>query len=343
MVNALCKELQLRKDYLDDKTLQSIYFGGGTPSVLAKEEIVQILDAIRKLYIIKEDAEITLEANPDDLTREKLIELKEAGINRLSIGVQSFIEEELKWMNRSHTAAQSTDSVRMAQEAGFENITIDLIYGSKFQNHETWQRNLDMAFSLDVPHISAYNLTIEERTVLGNHYSKGKEPAINDQFSMECFEILIAQSKANGFLHYEISNFAKPGFIAVHNSNYWKGIHYLGLGPSAHSFNGIARQWNVSGNPVYMKTIEEGKVPCEVEVLTTANRYNEYILTSLRTMWGIDLKYIETNFPFYTGSFKRYAEQYIASGKMIADLNTYKLSEAGKKLADKISADFFEE
>jgi oxygen-independent coproporphyrinogen-3 oxidase len=344
MVDAICKEMELRKDYLKEQSIGSIYFGGGTPSVLEAAELKQILETIRQLHSVEEHAEITVEANPDDLDENKLRQLKQTGINRLSIGIQSFDKEELKWMNRSHTAEQSISCVKAAQLAGFNNITVDLIYGSKFQDLERWKANLQKAFDLGVQHISAYNLTIEEKTVLGSLYKKGKEPAVNDAFSNQCFEWLIRETEKNSFIQYEISNFGKEHFFAVHNSNYWKGVHYMGVGPSAHSFDGTTRQWNSANNMQYMQAIESGTIPAEKEELSVSNRYNEYILTRLRTIWGVDTDYILQVFgEKHLDSFLEISREYIASGDLSANGSVYSLTNKGKQLADKISAEFFEE
>jgi oxygen-independent coproporphyrinogen-3 oxidase len=344
MVDAICREIELRKEYLKGEPIGSIYFGGGTPSVLSLTELEQILNAIRKIHSVEPGAEITLEANPDDLDIQKLTELKQACINRLSIGIQSFHEDELKWMNRSHTAEQSVASVKNAKELGFDNITIDLIYGSKFQDMDSWKYNLQKAFDLDVQHISAYNLTIEEKTVLGTLLKKGKEPSVNDEFSNQCFDWLISESRKHGFIQYEISNFGKKDLFAVHNSNYWKGITYLGLGPSAHSFDGETRQWNSANNQLYMDAIAKDTISGEKENLSIQNRYNEYILTRLRTIWGVDADYIRKTFgETFLDSFLQKSSEYIQSGDLFVSGPVYALTDKGKAFADKISSEFFEE
>lgn len=342
LVDALIKEIELRKDYANNEEIKTIYFGGGTPSVLSDEELKRILDTIRNTHSVIENAEVTLEANPDDLTEEKVKALKALGINRLSIGLQSFYDEELQWMNRSHNAEQSIQSVKLAQANGIENITIDLIYGSKFQTLETWKKNLEQAFLLNVPHISAYNLTIEEKTVLGKLNARGKEPDINDSFSKDCFDLLINETKANGFTHYEISNFAKGDKLSQHNSSYWKGEKYIGIGPSAHSFNGITRQWNVSNNNVYINSLKENKIPFTEENLSLEEKYNEYILTGLRTMWGVNsdriLDLFGEDLHHY---FLSEIQNYLAKEIEIQNKNTYVLTNIGKHLADRISSDLF--
>ena len=343
LVNSILSEIDLRLNYLPNKKIESIYFGGGTPSLLSEKETFLILEKIYKLYNVSKDVEITLECNPDDLTDEKLKELKRLEVNRLSIGLQSFDEEELIWMNRAHTAKESESSVKRAQDRGFENITIDLIYGSKFSNLANWKKTLNKAIALDVKHISSYNLTIEEKTKLGRDFKLKKEVAIDDEKSSELFLEMINRLEKNNFIHYEISNFGKEGFFSLHNSNYWKGEHYLGLGPSAHSFDGESRQWNVSNNNNYIKQISEKKESYfEKEILTENERFNEYVLTSLRTIWGIDLNYLSAN--FNTEFVKHYLiqiEKYIKQETVVINNTTYTLTEKGKLFADKIASELF--
>lgn len=343
LVKSILSEIDLRLNYLPDKKISTIYFGGGTPSLLSEQEGFLILEKIYKQYNVSNDAEITLECNPDDLSDEKLKELKRLEINRLSIGLQSFDEEELIWMNRAHTAKESEASVKRAQDKGFENITIDLIYGSKFCNISNWKKTLDKAIALDVKHISSYNLTIEEKTKLGHDYKVKKEVAIDDEKSSELFLEMVDRLEKNNFIHYEISNFGKEGFFSVHNSNYWKGQHYLGLGPSAHSFDGESRQWNISNNNLYIKRIAENTNDYfEKEILTEKERFNEYILTSLRTIWGIDMNYLKSNFNSdYVKAFSSQIQEYIKQETVIVKESTYTLTEKGKLLADRIASDLF--
>ena len=343
LVKSIITEIDTRINYLTNKNIETIYFGGGTPSLLSEKETFQIIEKIYKLYNVSKDAEITLECNPDDLSDEKLKELKRLEINRLSIGLQSFNEEELIWMNRAHTAKESESSVKRAQDRGFENITIDLIYGSKFSNLANWKKTLDKAIALQIPHISSYNLTIEEKTKLGHDFKIKKEVAIDDEKSSELFLEMIDRLEKNNFIHYEISNFGKEGFFSKHNSNYWKGEHYLGLGPSAHSFDGKSRQWNVSNNNLYIKYIDErSNTYFEKEILTETERFNEYILTSLRTIWGIDLNYLKTNFNSdFVRNFSLQIQEYISQETVIVKNNTYTLTEKGKLLADKIASELF--
>lgn len=343
LVKNILSEIDQRINYLTDKHISTIYFGGGTPSLLSEKETFLILEKIYKLYTVSNDAEITMECNPDDLNEEKLKELKRLEINRLSVGLQSFDEEELKWMNRAHTARESESCIKRSQDRGFENITIDLIYGSKFSNLANWKKTLDKAIALKVPHISSYNLTIEDKTKLGHDFKVKKEVAIDDEKSSELFLEMIDRLEKNDFIHYEISNFGKEGFLSRHNSNYWKGVHYLGLGPSAHSFDGTSRQWNVSNNNLYIKQVSEKKQTFfEKEILTEKERFNEYVLTSLRTIWGIDLEYLKTNFNSeFVKEFETQVESFIKQESVLVNGAIYTLSEKGKLLADKIASELF--
>lgn len=343
LVKSIVSELDLRREYLQDKSIETIYFGGGTPSLLSEKEAFLILEKIYKLYNVSNDAEITVECNPDDLSDEKLKELKRLEVNRLSIGLQSFNEEELVWMNRAHTAKESESSVKRAQDRGFDNITIDLIYGSKFSNLSSWKKTLAKAVSLEVKHISSYNLTIEEKTKLGHDFKAKKEAAIDDEASSDMFLEMIDHLEKNGFIHYEISNFGKEGFFSIHNSNYWKGKHYIGLGPSAHSFDGVSRQWNVANNNLYIKRIADNTPDYfEKETLTETERFNEYILTSLRTIWGVDLSFLKASFNGdFIKLFLKQVESYISNGTIVVNKDTYTLTEKGKLLADKIASELF--
>lgn len=343
LVESIIKELDYRINYLPNKKIETIYFGGGTPSLLSEKETHLILEKIHKLYDVDSIAEITLECNPDDLSPVKLQELKSLNINRLSIGLQSFDEEELKWMNRAHTASESEASVKRAQDKGFENITIDLIYGSKFSNLSNWKTTLNKAIDLNVKHISSYNLTVEEKTKLGHDVSKKKEGLIDDEKSAELFLEMIERLQKNNFIHYEISNFGKEHFFSKHNSNYWKGNYYLGLGPSAHSFDGESRQWNVANNNSYIQKISANDISYfEKEILTENDRFNEYILTSLRTIWGVNLNYLNTHFNAdFISTFKKGVAAFIKDETIILKDNAYILTNKGKLLADKITSDLF--
>lgn len=339
MVSAIVNEIGLRHHYLQEKKIESIYFGGGTPSLLNTEELELIFETLIKYFSWDKTAEITLEANPDDINKGVLNDWKKIGINRLSIGLQSFNDEELKWFNRAHNAQQSVSSVKMAQDEGFDNITIDLIYGSKFQTLSSWEKTLQQAVGLNTQHISAYNLTIEDKTALGVNYAKGKEPAINDDLSSKQFIMLVQNLQGAGFIQYEISNFGKTNFFAQHNSNYWLQKPYLGLGPSAHSFDNISRQWNVKNNHQYIKALNENLNFFEREELSLRDRYNEYVLTRLRTIWGCDINEMEKLFG------KNISEHFIkvsVNEKEVQEKNgIFTLTELGKLRADRIAADLF--
>lgn len=343
LVECIIAEIEMRKNYLSDKNIQTIYFGGGTPSLLSEKETFLILEKIFKTYIVSNDAEITLECNPDDLTDLKLKELKRAEINRLSIGLQSFNEEELKWMNRAHTAKESEASVKRAQDKGFENITIDLIYGSKFSTLGNWKNTLNKAIELNVPHISSYNLTIEDKTKLGHDFKVKKEQAVDEEKSVELFLEMVDRLEKNNFVQYEISNFGKAGFFSQHNSNYWKGVHYIGIGPSAHSFDGVSRQWNIANNNVYIKHLSEKKDSYfEKETLTETERFNEYVLTTLRTIWGIDLNYLKKNFNSdFVSAFLKQVDTYVKNETVVLKDSAYVLTNSGKLLADRIASELF--
>jgi oxygen-independent coproporphyrinogen-3 oxidase len=342
MVNAICKEIALRQNYLQDKNLQSIYFGGGTPSLLNQKQLLQIFETIEKHFTIHPNAEITLEANPDDLSEEKLSELKHTPINRLSIGVQSFFDADLKWMNRAHNANEAENAIAMAKQKGFENITIDLIYGTPGLTNENWQQNIQKALALGVNHISSYALTVEPKTVLATMIEKGKLADTNEEKAAEQFDILVNTLTANGFVHYEISNFAKPEFFAKHNSNYWKGKHYIGIGPSAHSFNTISRSWNVANNQKYLNAIAINELEITDEILTVNNQINEYIMTGLRTIWGCDLNFIALQFgETEKQRLIKEAAKFIDQDLLEINNNILLTTAKGKFLADGIAADLF--
>jgi oxygen-independent coproporphyrinogen III oxidase len=341
-LNALKKEIALRKKYLENETISTIYFGGGTPSLLSKIELMDIFDTLNQYFMIHPEAEITLEANPDDLTELKINELKDTPINRLSIGIQSFYDEDLKLMNRAHSSEEALKAVKVALENGFENITIDLIYGIPTLTHHNWRNNLQIAFALNIKHISAYCLTVEPKTALAHQVKTGSVKNVDEQHSSEQFEIMLEAMHNNDFVQYEISNFCKEGAYSKHNSSYWLKEKYLGLGPSAHSFNGSSRQWNVSNNALYIQSLDKGELNFEKEELTINQCYNEYILTSLRTIWGIDLDYLEQAFGSrYLSFFITDAEPYIQSGHVLNEEKKIYLSDKGKLIADKISSDLF--
>ena len=346
LVNAIVSEIAIRKDYLrkDENlpVLETIYFGGGTPSLLNEVQLHRIFDAIRKYYIISPSAEFTLEANPDDLTSEKLGMLRKSPVNRLSIGVQSFFAEDLLLMNRAHTAEEASASVMRAYESGFSNITIDLIYGLPGLTPARWQENLDKAFSLPVNHLSCYCLTVEKKTALDKMVREGKVEVPDEDLAAQHFLQLMDEAEKRGFEHYEISNFAKPDFRSRHNSAYWSGEHYIGIGPSAHSYNGFSRQWNVASNAAYADAISKGEIPATTETLTISNRYNEYIMTSLRTMEGIDAEVVSRDFgEDFLSDLLTHAEPWIDNGSLIIQNRHLKLTREGKLLADRIAAAFF--
>ncbi len=336
------KEIISRNNYTEGRKIQTIYFGGGTPSILKSDKIKNLLQIIYSNFEVIENAEITLEANPDDLTKEKLIELKNAGINRLSIGVQSFFDKELKWMNRSHNAEQAENCIRNAKEIGFENITIDLIYGVPGLSNQEWKQNLQKAIELNIDHLSCYALTVEPKTALYHQIEKNKLSPLNEQQAAEQFEILMAFAKQNGFEHYEISNFARDKKYSKHNTSYWKGNWYLGIGPSAHSFNGSTRQWNIANNALYIKAVNENEDPSETEILTIPQQYNEFVMISLRTMWGLDLNEIKNRFgETYLHLIQKESARYIQSADIVLENEKMKLSDKGKLIADKIISDLF--
>ncbi|MDA9563393.1 radical SAM family heme chaperone HemW [Flavobacteriales bacterium] len=342
MVDSISKELVIRKDYLNQQPIETIYFGGGTPSLLTAAQLNQIINQINTSFNVVEDAEITLEANPDDLCKEKLIQLKKAKINRLSVGIQSFIDRDLKWMNRSHSATQAKQCITDAQEIGINNITIDLIYGIPQQSESEWQQNLGTALSLGIQHISSYCLTVEPKTALAHMVKKKEVKQVQDEVAAHQFTTLIDTLAAHGIEQYEISNFSVPGCESKHNTNYWRGVHYLGVGPSAHSFDGNSRQWNVANNNKYLSSIAENTVNFEQEELTEIQKYNEYVLTTLRTKWGIDKKYVLTQFSNeIVDFFQKEAQKQIKNGVLNKIDHHYVLTAKGKFLADRIASDLF--
>lgn len=342
MVNSIVQEIALQKDYLAQEPVHTIYFGGGTPSLLKEQELTALLSHLRATFAVAADAEITLEANPDDLTAEKLVQLKATGINRLSIGVQSFHEEDLTWMNRAHNSRQALDCIKQAQDIGFQNITIDLIYGGPTLTNEGWEQNVKQAIALGVPHLSCYALTVEPGTALDHFIKKKKMAATDPDKAAQHFEMLMEWLGAAGYEHYEISNFALPGWHSRHNSSYWQGKPYLGLGPSAHSFNGTSRQWNIANNAQYIKSIAAGTVPFEIESLTTAMQFNEYIMTSLRTSAGCNLEWVAEKFGTdHTIHLLAHSEPYIKMGRIERVGEALRLTKAGRLFADGIAGELF--
>ena len=342
VVTAIIKEIELRKNYLPSNKIESIYLGGGTPSILSQAELDAIFNEIYKYFDVVEGAEITLEANPDDLNAARLKELKKSPINRLSIGIQSFRDEDLTWMNRAHSAKEAIESIKLAKQIGFNNLSIDLIYGTPNLSNEAWKSNILQATDLGVNHISSYCLTVETKTALSHFIEKGKIEQLSEDQASQQFDILLDALEKNGFEQYEISNFAKDGKYAIHNTNYWMNKPYLGIGPSAHSFNQKERSWNIANNIMYAEAIEKNELPLETEVLSIANKLNEYVMTSLRTKWGCDLDYIEANFGYkYADQIVQQAYPNLIKKHLIKDGHTLFISKEGKFFSDGIASDLF--
>ena len=340
VVDALCKELLLRKEEISGD-IETIYFGGGTPSLLTSEELQQIFETIFSNFSIVKDPEITLEANPDDLSEEKLKMLAASPVNRLSIGVQSFFEEDLKMMNRAHNQQEALESIEAAKKY-FDNISIDLIYGIPQMSNERWQQNLTKALELHVPHISSYALTVEPKTALKKLIEKGKISPVDEDAAKEHYELMIEILEKAGFENYEFSNFEKPGYFSRNNTAYWFGKPYLGIGPSAHSFDGNNRKWNINNNILYIKAIAKGELPAEVEKLTVTDKYNEYVMTRLRTKWGISLPEVEEKFgEAYKVYLLKEAQHFLEDGLLDLTDDTLSISKRGKFLSDGIAADLF--
>ncbi|MFV0566778.1 MAG: radical SAM family heme chaperone HemW [Flavobacteriaceae bacterium] len=341
LVLALAKEITLRKCELNGQTIETIYFGGGTPSLLSNAEIEFLIAEVYTNFNVAENPEITLEANPDDLTQNRILELSKTPINRLSIGIQSFFETDLKRMNRAHNAEEAKQCLQEATRY-FKNITIDLIYGIPGLSNARWLQNIETALAFNIPHISSYALTVEPKTALEHLIKKGEINNVNEQQAHEQFYLLIEKLKISGFVHYELSNFGKPEYFSKHNTSYWQGKPYLGIGPSAHSFNGRQRSWNISNNSKYIKAIQNTELPIETETLTVADKYNEYIMTGLRTIWGVSLAKVETAFG---ADFKIYlleqAEKHIKAELLYIEADTLFISKKGKFLSDGIAADLF--
>ncbi|WP_421977656.1 radical SAM family heme chaperone HemW [Roseivirga seohaensis] len=342
MVNAICKELEMQADYLNGEAINTIYFGGGTPSLMSEDQLKRIMKQIQHTFNLASNPEITLEANPDDLDGDQLKSLYASGINRLSMGIQSFHEPHLKWMNRQHTAEQAEMCFYNARKAGFENISVDLIYALPHHNHEIWERDLMKVIHMRPEHISSYCLTIEPKTAFGHLVSKGKMKDVEEEYAAQQFEILTETLDRYGFEQYEISNFAQPGYESQHNGNYWKQEKYLGIGPSAHSFNGHFKQANVSNNAKYIKGINDGIIPFEKIILTKEDQINEYILTSLRTKWGCDTEWLKQK---HKVDLLKMHEDYLMridyKGMIQVEDGCITLTNNGKLLADKIASDLF--
>lgn len=342
MIHAICTELINRSSEVGTAKIETIYFGGGTPSLLSKKQLEQIFESIYKHYEVTQNAEVTLECNPDDLNPQLLIDLKQAGVNRLSIGIQSFDGEVLQLMNRAHNAEEALNCIGLAKNAGFDNLTIDLIYGIPGKGMEYWKSQLNKYIELDIPHLSAYCLTVEPKTVFSKWKKTGQIKLPSDEQAHEQFNYMTTRLNEVGYEQYEISNFSKEGFISKHNSAYWLGKMYLGIGPSAHSYNGHQRRWNVANNPQYIKGVNKGSDFFETEELSTTDQFNDYILTRLRTRWGINLEDLnELGKELNLSDFNKALEKHLKQGNLIEKNQLIRLSKQGMFIADHISADLF--
>jgi len=345
MVLALAKEIGMRKNEFDNDPefsgVETIYFGGGTPSVLTNEEINFLISEVYKNYKVIDNPEITLEANPDDLSAERILELSKSPINRLSIGIQSFYEEDLKMMNRAHNSAEAKKCLEEATKY-FDNISLDLIYGIPGLTDEMWKQNIQTALDFGIPHISSYALTVEPKTALSKLIQTGKVAEPQDEVASNHFMILVETLQKNGFIHYELSNFGKENYFSKNNSAYWLGKKYIGIGPSAHSYDGEKRGWNIANNSLYIKSIQNDELPIETEILTVSDRYNEYIMTGLRTIWGVSLDRIEKEFGFeYLGYLKKQSQKFLNDNLLSIENNILKPTLKGKFLTDGIASDLF--
>jgi oxygen-independent coproporphyrinogen-3 oxidase len=349
MVLALAKEIQLRSKSTpslnlptpNSEVIETIYFGGGTPSILAIADIRFLIDQVYSNYNVVENPEITVEANPDDLTEERIIELSKNRVNRLSIGIQSFFEDDLQMMNRAHNSVEASKCLEIATKY-FDNISLDLIYGIPGMSNEKWMQNIEKALSFNIPHISSYALTVEPKTALDTFIKKGivKEPS--DEVAQEHFHILVETLEKNGFIHYELSNFGKENYFSKNNSSYWLGKKYIGIGPSAHSYDGISRSWNIANNALYIKSIQENKLPLTSEILSKEDKYNEYIMTGLRTIWGASLERIKSEFgQEFSDYLNQQSQRFINDGLLEVKNQTLKTTKKGKFLCDGIASDLF--
>ena len=342
VIQAIGTEIGLQKDYLSGEEIQTIYLGGGTPSILSNGELYSILDAIHKSFSVSATVEVTLEANPDDLTPPKLGDFRSAGVNRLSIGIQSFDDVILKSLNRAHDAQMAKSCVQLAREAGFDNISVDLIYAIPEQTDKDWKRNIEQVLQLQPEHISSYSLTIEEKTVFGKWAKQGKMKAVDDDVAAAQLSTLVDILEKKQYEQYEVSNFSKPGFQSAHNSNYWKNKKYLGIGPSAHSYNGVSRQSNIGNNHLYLQSILQNKIPFTIEVLRREDKINEYLLTTLRTSWGTDLNVLRQQFSYdLLIEHKDYIQSLLVRKFATLENDVLRLTKAGRLLADKIASDLF--
>jgi oxygen-independent coproporphyrinogen-3 oxidase len=341
MVLALAKEIVMRKNEFSNEVVETIYFGGGTPSVLSNDEINFLISEVYKNYKVVQNPEITLEANPDDLSTERIFELSKSPINRLSIGIQSFYEEDLKMMNRAHNSAEAINCLTEATKY-FDNISLDLIYGIPGLTDEMWRKNIETALSFGIPHISSYALTVEPKTALRKLIDTGKIAEPQDEAASNHFMILVEVLQKNSFIHYELSNFGKENYFSKNNSAYWLGKKYIGIGPSAHSYDGEKRGWNIANNSLYLKSIQNDELPIESEILTISDRYNEYIMTGLRTIWGVSLERIETEFGLeYLNYLKKQSQKFLNDELLSIENNTLKPTAKGKFLTDGIASDLF--
>jgi len=341
-VNALLKEINIRKDYLENENIETIYLGGGSPSLLSPNELELILDQLHKNFRICQPAEITLEANPDDISYEKIVAWQSFGFNRLSLGIQSFFDEDLKWMNRAHTTEQSINSIRLAKEAGLSNLSIDLIYGMPGLNDEKWKLNIEKAIAFDIPHLSCYALTVEPKTSLHHLIQENKSPGLNAESQARQFLLLMDWLEEGDYEHYEISNFARSGKRSRHNSSYWQQKKYIGFGPSAHSYDQRSRQWNIANNALYIDSLKKGMPSYEIETLSPVQRLNEYIMTGLRTLEGICLQFIKDEFGESAANLlNKDAARYEKKGLTVIREGTIRLTREGKLWADGIAAGLF--
>ena len=341
MVLALANEIELRATEFKDEVVETIYFGGGTPSILEIQDLRFLIDEVYRNYTVTENPEITVEANPDDLNEIRIIEFAKTKINRLSIGIQSFIEDDLRLMNRAHNSEEAKKCLEIATRY-FDNISIDLIYGMPNMSNEKWLYNIEMALFYNISHISSYALTVEPKTALHTFIQKGIITQLDDDIAQQHFHLLVDTLEENGFIHYELSNFGKENYFSKNNSSYWLGKKYIGIGPSAHSYNGISRSWNVSNNSLYLKSIAENKLPSETETLTKTDRYNEYVMTGLRTIWGVSLKRVETEFgKTYLDYLNQQSAKYIEDHLLFVDDTILRTTKSGKFLSDGIASDLF--
>jgi len=342
IINAINKELIMQKHYLKSQLIQTIYFGGGTPSIIDSRSLALIIETIQNNYKLTQNAEITIEANPEDVGQEKVLSWSKAGFNRVSLGVQSFRNQDLKYMNRIHNSEQAIQAISLLQSSEINNFNVDLIYGYPELDNIAWKKNLDKVIAFDIPHISCYCITIEPKTPLYYFIKKGKYAKLNSEQGNSQFLIAREKLMSSGYEHYEISNFSKPGRASLHNNNYWNKTHYLGVGPSAHSFNGISRQWNINNNSLYCEKIEHNDCYYEIETLTTRDKINEYIMTQIRTSIGMDEKYFKQNMDDISfNNFKIELSKLEAQKLLKINGSSIMLTESGMLISDSISENLF--